>query len=86
MGSNLTAAMTEHYETFITEADIAEIASYGMNWVRIPLPFWAIETWDGEPYLEKVAWTYFLKAIQWCRKYGLRINIDFHALPGSQSA
>jgi glucan 1,3-beta-glucosidase len=28
---------------------------------------------------------YFLKAIQWARKYGLRINLDFHAVPGSQN-
>ena len=28
---------------------------------------------------------YFLKAIQWARKYGLRINLDLHALPGSQN-
>jgi len=28
---------------------------------------------------------YFLKAIKWARKYGLRINLDFHALPGSQN-
>ncbi len=29
--------------------------------------------------------SYFLKAIEWCRKYGLRINLDYHALPGSQN-
>lgn len=28
-----------------------------MNWLRIPIPFWAIETWEGEPYLERTAWT-----------------------------
>ena len=28
---------------------------------------------------------YFLKAVQWARKYGLRINLDFHAVPGSQN-
>ena len=28
---------------------------------------------------------YFLKAIEWARKYGLRINLDFHAVPGSQN-
>lgn len=28
---------------------------------------------------------YFLKAIQWARKYGIRINLDLHALPGSQN-
>lgn len=28
---------------------------------------------------------YFLKAVQWARKYGIRINLDLHALPGSQN-
>lgn len=30
-------------------------------------------------------YSYFLKAIKWARKYGLRINLDLHALPGSQN-
>ncbi|BGP04006.1 hypothetical protein NBRC10513v2_007747 [Rhodotorula toruloides] len=85
LGSNLTAALTEHYETFITEKDFAQIAGAGLNWVRIPIGWWAIETWDGEPFLQGVAWTYFLKAIGWARKYGLRINLDLHAVPGSQN-
>ncbi len=29
----------------------------GLNWLRIPIAFWAIETWDDEPFLEKVSWT-----------------------------
>ncbi|GAA6035435.1 hypothetical protein JCM8097_000253 [Rhodosporidiobolus ruineniae] len=89
LGSNLTAAMTEHYETWITEKDFAEIAGAGLNWVRIPIGWWAIETWtdspNNEPFLAGVAWQYFLKAIGWARKYGLRINLDFHAVPGSQN-
>jgi aryl-phospho-beta-D-glucosidase BglC (GH1 family) len=74
-----------HYQTFITEQDFAQIAGAGLNYVRIGLPFWAIETRGSEPFLANVAWTYFLKAIQWARKYGLRINLDYHALPGSQN-
>lgn len=46
-----------HYATFITEQDIAEIAGAGLNWLRIPIPFWAIETWEGEPFLAKTSWT-----------------------------
>lgn len=46
-----------------TEQDIAEIAGAGLNWIRLPLPFWAIETIEGEPYLEGVAWNYFLKSV-----------------------
>lgn len=85
-----------------TEQDFADIAKVGLNWVRIPLGFWAIETQAGEPYLEGVSWQwvelsapclrengrlisdrYFLKAISWARKYGLRILLDFHGLPGT---
>jgi len=25
------------------------------------------------------------KAIEWCRKYGLRVNLDLHAVPGAQN-
>ncbi|KAL7414386.1 glycoside hydrolase superfamily [Mrakia frigida] len=85
MGANLTAAMTEHYETFITERDFMEIAAAGLNFVRIPIGFWAIETMGDETFLPRVSWTYFLKAISWARKYGIRINLDLHALPGSQN-
>ena len=28
---------------------------------------------------------YFLKAIKWARKYGLRIKLDLHTMPGSQN-
>ncbi|KIM22994.1 glycoside hydrolase family 5 protein, partial [Serendipita vermifera MAFF 305830] len=74
-----------HYDTFITEEDFAQIAGAGLNWVRLPIPFWAIETVGNEPYLQGVQWKYVLKAIGWARKYGLRINLDLHTHPGSQN-
>ena len=85
MGENATAIMTEHYETFITERDFVEMVSAGINWVRMPIGHWAIATSPEEPYLERVSWTYVLRAIKWARKYGLRINFDLHTLPGSQN-
>lgn len=77
--------LADHYSTFITEQDFAAIAGAGLNYVRIPLGYWAIETRPGEPFLAKTSWTYFLKSIQWARKYGIRINLDLHAVPGSQN-
>ncbi|KJA22085.1 glycoside hydrolase family 5 protein [Hypholoma sublateritium FD-334 SS-4] len=74
-----------HYDTFITEEDIAQIAGAGLNFLRIPIAFWAIETWQGEPYLAKTSWTYFLRILGWARKYGLRVCLDLHAVPGSQN-
>ena len=34
----------------------------GLNWVRIPIGFWAIEKINDEPFLVGTSWTYFLKA------------------------
>lgn len=39
-----------------TEQDIAQIAGAGLNWIRLPIPYWAIETWPGEPFLAKTSW------------------------------
>ena len=63
----LQSALEDHYNTFITEEDIAQIAGAGLNWIRVPIPFWAIETWDNvgtdtngqtvsEPFLARVCW------------------------------
>jgi glucan 1,3-beta-glucosidase len=56
MGDQLATAMENHYATFITEEDFMQIAAAGLNWIRLPIGFWALETWDGEPFLEGVAW------------------------------
>ncbi|KAJ8517303.1 hypothetical protein ONZ45_g5473 [Pleurotus djamor] len=79
------SVLEDHYKTFITEKDFADIAGAGLNYLRIPIPYWAVETKPGEPFLQGTAWLYFLKAINWARKYGLRINVDLHAAPGSQN-
>lgn len=51
----------------------------------VPIGYWAVGTEDDEPFLPKVSWGYFVKAVTWARKYGLRVQLDFHALPGSQN-
>ncbi|TFK32824.1 glycoside hydrolase superfamily [Crucibulum laeve] len=81
----LEKQLEAHYATFVTEQDIAEIAGAGLNFIRVPIAFWAIETWEGEPYLAQVSWRYFLQILDWARKYGLRVCLDLHAVPGSQN-
>jgi glucan 1,3-beta-glucosidase len=54
--------------------------------VRLPIPFWAIDTWEGEPFLAKTSWKYIVRLLGWCRKYGLRVNLDLHTIPGSQNS
>ncbi|KAI8443758.1 glucan 1,3-beta-glucosidase [Phakopsora pachyrhizi] len=85
LGKDLASTLEEHYKTFITEEDFAQIAAAGLNWVRLPVGWWMIETWEDEPMLSGVSYKYFLKALKWARKYGLRVNLDLHAVPGSQN-
>ncbi|KDQ56459.1 glycoside hydrolase family 5 protein [Jaapia argillacea MUCL 33604] len=77
--------LENHYDTFITEEDIAQIAGAGLNWIRLPIPFWCIETWSPEPFLARTSWTYIVRLLGWARKYGLRVNLDLHTIPGSQN-
>ncbi|KAJ8453447.1 hypothetical protein ONZ45_g19714 [Pleurotus djamor] len=86
--------LEEHYRTFITEEDMAQIAGAGLNWIRLPIPFWAVDIWNGteghspntlEPFLAKTSWKYIVRVLGWARKYGIRVCLDLHSMPGSQN-
>jgi glucan 1,3-beta-glucosidase len=85
LGPSAKTVIEKHYATFITEQDFSDIANAGLDHVRIPYPYWAVTTYDGDPYVPKVAWRYLLRGIEYARKYGLRVNLDLHSLPGSQN-
>ena len=65
-----------HYDTFITEADIAQIAAMGLDHVRIPVDYTMIESEDGQPLEE--GYQYIDKAVHWCQAHGLHVLIDMH--------
>ncbi|KAI4238803.1 MAG: hypothetical protein L6R40_005658 [Gallowayella cf. fulva] len=77
--------LEKHYAMFITEEDFKQIQGAGFDHVRISYAYWAVTTYPGDPYVPKISWRYLLRAIEYCRKYGLRVNLDLHALPGSQN-
>lgn len=83
--SEAAKVLEKHYATFITEQDFKDIAAAGLDHVRIPFSYWAVQTYDDDPYVGQISWRYLLRALEWCRKYGLRVKLDLHALPGSQN-
>ncbi|KAK3381351.1 glucan 1,3-beta-glucosidase 2 [Podospora didyma] len=85
LGSKCESTLEKHYATFVTEDTFKQIADAGLDHVRIPFSYWAVQTYDGDPYVFRTSWRYLLRAIEWCRKYGLRVNLDLHGLPGSQN-
>ncbi|KAF7288873.1 Glycoside hydrolase family 5 protein [Mycena indigotica] len=81
-----TAALTKHWDTFITESDFAAIKAAGLNHVRVPIGYWAfeLEVGPGEPYISGQL-PYLNKAITWATNNGLKLIIDLHGAPGSQN-
>lgn len=79
------STIEQHYSSFVNEQTFADIQAAGFDHVRIPFGYWAIGTYDGDPYVSQVGWRYLLRAIEWARKHGLRINLDLHGAPGSQN-
>jgi glucan 1,3-beta-glucosidase len=86
LGPSKAAKLLEkHYARFVTEQTFREIQAAGLDHIRIPFSYWAITTYPGDPYVPKISWRYLLRAIEYARKYGLRVNLDVHGLPGSQN-
>ena len=83
--SNAASTLEKHYSKYITEQDFKDIQAAGFDHVRIPFSYWAVTTYPDDPYVAKVSWRYLLRGIEWARKYGLRVNLDLHGLPGSQN-
>ncbi|OBT79130.1 hypothetical protein VF21_01724 [Pseudogymnoascus sp. 05NY08] len=77
--------LEKHYSTFITEDDFKAIAAAGLDHVRIPFSYWAVKTYDGDPYVQGISWRYLLRGIEWARAHGLRVTLDLHGAPGSQN-
>ncbi|MBR2764685.1 MAG: cellulase family glycosylhydrolase [Blautia sp.] len=85
---NLTPAQIDelyhlYMRSYITEKDFEEIASVGLNMVRIPFT-WHDLTTDGQK-LRPNAFRYIDWAIEMCEKYGLYAVLDLHGAIGSQN-
>lgn len=85
LGSSAASTLEKHYAKFITEQDFIEIRDAGLDHVRIQYSYWAVKLYEDEPYVSRISWRYLLRAIEYCRKYGLRVNLDLHGLVGSQN-
>ena len=74
--------LEKHYSTFIVEDDFKQMRDAGLDHVRIPFGYWAAREVDGDNFVFQVSWRYLLRALEWCRKYGLRVKLDLHSVPG----
>lgn len=80
-----TKAVNDHLETFITEDDFAQIRAAGLTHVRIPVPHWAFDKRDFEPFIVGNRVEKLRDALEWCRDHDLKAWIDLHSAPGGQN-
>lgn len=76
--------LTQHWQTWITQDDFTEIAAVGLNHVRIPIGYWALNPLDGDPYVQGQL-PILDQAIGWAKTAGLKVLLDVHGAPGSQN-
>ncbi|KAK0529078.1 hypothetical protein OC834_003828 [Tilletia horrida] len=82
--------LRQHYSSYLTESDFQLMSSYGINSVRIPVPYWHLEDaappGSDEPYFFKGGRPQMRQVLLWCKKYNIDVMLDLHAAPGSQNA
>jgi len=73
--SQYPAYQEEHFQTFITEKDFAQLAAWKLDHLRLPVDYPVIEANEaGLHYLDQ--------ALIWAKKYDLNLILDLHHAPG----
>ena len=74
-----------HWDTWITEETLYDLAKRGVEWIRVPIGDWTINQYG--PYVgctdgakEKIEWL-----LDVSDQLGLKVWLDLHAIKGSQN-
>lgn len=71
-----------YFSTYIQESDIARIASWGMDHVRLPVDYTTFEQDEKPGQYDEGALTYIDNCLLWCKRHGLNMILDLHEAPG----
>lgn len=80
--SQFSITRKAHFDTFIREEDIKQIAGWGADHVRLPVDYDVIEM-QSKPYgVNEEGFFYVDRCLQWCEKYHLNVILDLHHVQG----
>lgn len=72
-----------HWNSYITKKDIARMAEWGIDHIRLPVDYMLFETDENKPMTyDEARLTYIDNAIDWCGEYGINLILDLHHAPG----
>jgi len=81
----LLSFMDAWRNSFLTEADIKIIASWGCTCIRIPFNYRLISSENKGFKIDSKGISFLDNVIKWCEKYSIYCILDMHAAPGSQN-
>jgi glucan 1,3-beta-glucosidase len=81
LGDQAKGRLNDHRDTFMTADDFRWIKNCGLNAVRLPVGYWALEA--PKPYIECSSYIDF--ALEQCQQNDLKLLLDLHGAPGSQN-
>ena len=89
-GTDATHELFKTYRSnWITETDYKNVASLGMNVVRLPIWYRNFQSDDNGTWYRKdngeIDFSELDEAVAMCKKYNLYLIIDLHGLPGYQN-
>ncbi|MDF2439037.1 MAG: glucan 1,3-beta-glucosidase [Abditibacteriota bacterium] len=82
LGNKAAAHLNRHRETFITEEDFRWIKARGLNAIRLPIGYWALDA--PKPFVSAARFVDW--AFAQAKQHGLKVLLDLHGAPGSQNA
>ena len=81
LGSRAQKRIVQHRESFITAGDFRWIKDCGLNAIRLPVGYWALEA--PKPFTDAAECIDF--AFDQASRNGLKVLLDLHGAPGSQN-
>ena len=72
----------EHFRTYITEPDIARMASWGMDHVRVPVDYFIFEDDEKPGVYREDGLVYIDNCLEWCKRSRMNMILDLHHAPG----
>ena len=86
--SQANSVFQSHWGSWITQSDISQMQSYGLNTIRIPVGYWMDESivYADSEHFPQGGLSYLSQLCGWASDAGFYIIIDMHGAPGAQVA
>jgi hypothetical protein len=84
--ANAELFFREYRQNYVTEKDIALIAEWGFNSLRLPFHYQFFSPIDSPGVFIQDGFQIIDTLLNWCKKYNLYLILDMHCAPGGQNA